>query len=197
MSAYSEQDYLNPNDPTYYAPRWLRERSKLRLSASSEPGSERRRRPVYSSPAHDSLLEEALPEALRRPLDPEVIHEPPELRELDRRTALISVAGRFGAAVGVSALVALFFAIMVPVSRDFARQPAGGASSFSGILRSITAYYQPPQRHDDSTPAASEFQTILASTRTSQAVITHEQSETLLQQFLQWRQKPGSTEAPQ
>ena len=197
MSTYSEQDHLNPNDPTYYAPRWLRERAKLRLLPSSEPGSERPKRPVSSSLAFDSLLEEAVPEALRRALDPEVIHEPPEFeRELDRRTALINVGGRFAAAIGVSALVALFFAIMVPVSRDFARQPAGGASSFSGILQSITAFYQPPQRHDDSKPAVSEFQTILASTPTSQAVITHEQSETLLQQFLQWRQKPGSTGAP-
>jgi hypothetical protein len=198
MSTYSEQDYLNPNDPAYYAPRWLRERSKLRLSPSSEPGFERPRRPVSYTPAFDSVVEEAIPEALRRPLLPEVIHEPPELEpELDRRSAVINVAGRFAAAVGVSALVALFFAIMVPVSRDLARQPAGGASSFSGILQSITAFYQPPQRHDDKKPAASEFQTILASPRTSQAVMTHEQSEALLQQFLQWRQKPGSTGAPQ
>jgi hypothetical protein len=198
MSTYSEQDHLNPNDPSYYAPRWSRERSKFRLSPSSEPGSERHRRPVSSShAAFDSLLEEALPEALRRPLDPEVIHEPPELRELDRRTAIINVAGRFAAAVGVSALVALFFAILVPVSRDLARQPAGGASSFSGILQSITAYYQPAQRHDGPKPAASELQTIMAPTRTSQTVITHEQSEALLQQFLQWRQKPDPTGAPQ
>ena len=197
MSTYSEQDYLNPNDPAYYAPRWLRERSKLRLPPPSERGFDRRRRPV-SSIAFDGLPEEAVPEALRRPLDPEVIPEPPEFaHELDRRTALINVAVRFAAAVGVSALVALFFAIMVPVSRDFARQPAGGASSFSGILQSITAFYQPPQKHDASKPAASELQTVLTSPLTNQAVITHEQSEALLQQFLQWRQKPGSTGAPQ
>jgi hypothetical protein len=198
MSTLSE-DHLNPNDPTYYAPRWLRERSALRLSTSSETSSERPRRPVSSSPPFDGLLEEAVPEALRRPLDPEVIHEPPGfVHELDRRIALISVARRFAAAVGVSALVALFFVIMVPASRDYARQPDGGASSFSGILQSIrTALYQPSRRDDDSKPALSEFQTILASTRTSPPVITHEQSETLLQQFMQWRQKPGSTETPQ
>jgi hypothetical protein len=200
MSAYSEQDHLNPNNPTYYAPRWLRESSRLRLIASSEPGSERPRDPVSSSPPFDGLLEEAVPEALLRPLDPEVIYEPPGFgRELDRRIALINVAGRFAAAVGVSALVAAFFAIMVPASRDYARPPDGGAPSFSRILQSIrTAFYQPPRKDDDSKSAASELQTILTSTRTSQAaVITHEESETLLQQFLQWRQKPGSTGAPQ
>jgi len=195
MSTYREHGNLNPNDPMYYAPRWLRERSALRLSPSSEPSSERPRGPVSSSPTFD-LLEEAVLKALRRPLDPEVIHESPGgVRELDRRVALIRGAGRFAAAVGISALVALFFAIMV---RDYARQPDGGASSPSGILQSIkTAFYQPPRREDDLKPALSEFQTILASRRTSQAVITHEQSETVLQQFIQWRQKSGSTGAPQ
>lgn len=196
MSTYREYANLNPNDPMYYAPRWLRERSALRLSPSSESSSERPRGPVSSSPAFDGLLEEAFPEALRRPLDPEVIHESPGfVSELDRRAALIRGAGRFAAAVGISALVALFFAIMV---RDYARQPDGGASSLSGILQSIkTAFYQPPRREDDLNPALSEFQTIPASPRTSQAVITHEQSEMVLRQFLQWRQKSGSTGAPQ
>src|ERR1700680_3979211 len=106
MSTYSEQDHLNPNDPIYYAPRWLRERSKLRLAASNETSSERPKRPVSSlPPSFDSLLEEAVPEALRRPLDSEVIHEPAGfVNELDRRIALISVASRFAAAIGVSAL---------------------------------------------------------------------------------------------
>jgi len=199
MSSLSEQDHLNPNDPRYYAPRWLRERSALRLSPSSETNSERARLPVSSSPSFNALYEEAVSKALQSPLDPEVIHESPEfVNELDRQLALIRVARRFAAAVGIAALVALFFVIMVPASRDYARPADGGASSFSGIWQSIrTALYQPPRRDDDAKPALSEFQTLLASTRTSPPVITHEQSETLLQQFLQWRQKPDSTEAPQ
>jgi hypothetical protein len=196
MSTYNEHAHLDPNDPMYYAPRWLRERSAVRLSPSSEPSSERPRGPVSSSLAFDGLLEEAVPRALRRPRDPEVIHESPGfVREQDRWVALIRRAGRFAAAVGISALVAMFFAIMV---RDYARQPDGGASSPSGILQSIkNAFYQPPRREDDLKPALSEFQTILASPQTSQAVTTHEQSGTVLQQFLQWRQKSGSTGAPQ
>src|SRR6266404_4356908 len=199
MSSLSEQDHLNPNDPRYYAPRWLRERSALRLSPLSEAGSERALLPVSSSPSFNALYEEAVSKALQSPLDPEVIHEPAGfVNELDRRIALITVASRFAAAVGIAALLAMFFVIMVPASRDYARPADGGASSFSGILQSIrTALYQPPRRDDDAKPALSEFQTLLASTRTSPPVITHEQSETLLQQFLQWRQKPDSTEAPQ
>jgi len=199
MSSLSEQDHLNPNDPRYYAPRWLRERSALRLSPLSETGPERAQLPVSSSPSFNALYEEAVSKALQSPLDPEVIHEPAGfVNELDRRIALITVARRFAAAVGIAALVALFFVIMVPASRDYARPADGGASSFSGILQSIrAALYQPPRRDDDAKPALSEFQTLLGSTRTSPPVITHEQSETLLQQFLQWRQKPDSTEAPQ
>ena len=119
-------------------------------------------------------------------------------REMDQQRALISVAGRFAAAVGVSAIVALFFVIMIPASRDHAQQADGGASATPGILQSIkTALYRPGQKDDDLKPALSEFQPILASTRAGQPAISREQSEALLQQFVQWRQKPNSTEAPQ
>ena len=194
MSSVSEHDHLDPNDPAYYAPPWLRERSESRLSPSRETRSEPVRGPVSAPAPVDIELENAISDALWHPLDPEVIHEPPGLvRELDRRAALMSVAGRFAAAVGVSAIVALFFVIMVPASR----QPDSGSSISSGILRSLkTALFQPGQRDDGSKSAIAEFQPILASAPTSQPA-THEQSEQLLQQFLQWRQKPSSAEAAQ
>ena len=130
------------------------------------------------------------------PLDPEVIREPPGLaEELDRGSALITVAGRFAAAVGVSAIVALFFVIMVPASR----LPDSGGSS--GIMRSIkSALLQPGQRDDASKPAIAEFQPILASAQNNQPAsqpAKREQSDQLLQQFMQWRQKPNSTETTQ
>src|SRR6476469_1073099 len=116
MSSLSEQDHLNPNDPSYYAPRWLRERSEPRSSSSQEAISEAARAPV----------------APPGPLDTEVIRERAErARELDRRAALMSVATRFAAAIGVSAVVALFFVIMVPASRQ---SDAGGTSSVVCIL---------------------------------------------------------------
>jgi len=195
MSSLREQDHLNPNDPSYYAPRWLRERPESRLPPSQETRSGTPPPPG----SLDTQLEKAVSEALWHPLDPEVIHEPPGFaREMDQQRALISVAGRFAAAVGVSAMVALFFVIMIPASRDHAQQAEGGAPASTGILQSIkTVLYRPGQKDDDLKPALSEFQPILASTRTGQPVITHEQSEALLQQFMQWRQKPGSAEAPQ
>jgi len=194
MSSLSEHEHdnLNPNEPSYYAPRWLRERSEPRLAPSHEAISEPARSPLSSLAALDTQLEKAVSNALWHPLDPEIIHEPPGLaEELDRGAALITAAGRFAAAVGVSAIVALFFVIMVPASR----LPDSGSSP--GIMKSIkSALFQPGQHGDASKPAIAEFQPILASAQSSHPA-TREQSGQLLQQFMQWRQKPNSTEATQ
>jgi hypothetical protein len=205
MSSVSDQDHLNPNDQLYYAPRWLRERAEP-LPASPAPPEKRSQSVVRPNPpphSFDALLEEAVAESLRHPLDPEVMHEPPGfVRELDRRMAILSVAGRFAAAIGVSAIVALFFVIMVPASRDYARQPEGDASSVSGILQSMrTALSQPRQRDDELKPALSEFQAILASPSPQaapapQPAAREESESSLLQSFVQWQQKPPSPTAP-
>ena len=205
MSSLSDQDHLNPNDQLYYAPRWLRERAEP-LPASPAPPEKRSQsvaRPNTLPHSFDALLEEAVAESLRHPLDPEVMHEPPGfVRELDRRMAILSVAGRFAAAIGVSAVVALFFVIMVPASRDYAKQPDGDASSVTGILQSVrTALSQPRQRDDELKPALSEFQAILAppspqAAPAPQPVAREESESSLLQSFVQWQQKPPSPSAP-
>jgi hypothetical protein len=205
MSSLSDQDHLNPNDQLYYAPRWLRERAEP-LPASPAPAEKRSQsvgRPNTPPHSFDALLEEAVAESLRHPLDPEVMHEPPGfVRELDRRMAILSVAGRFAAAIGVSAIVALFFVIMVPASRDYAKQPDGDASSVTGILQSMrTALSQPRQRDDELKPALSEFQAILASPSPQaapapQPAAREESESSLLQSFVQWQQKPPSPSAP-
>ena len=205
MSSLSDQDHLNPNDQLYYAPRWLRERAEPVPAAPVLPEKRSQSLARPNTPPHsfDALLEEAVAESLRHPLDPEVMHEPPGfVRELDRRMAILSVAGRFAAAIGVSAIVALFFVIMVPASRDYAKQPDGDASSVSGILQSMrTALSQPRQRDDELKPALSEFQAILASPSPQaapapQPVAREESESSLLQSFVQWQQKPPSPSAP-
>jgi hypothetical protein len=198
MSSLSEQDHLNPQDPAYYAPRWLRERAVPPVSPSRETRSESVRGPISPPASLDIQLESAVSDALWHPLHPEVIQEPSEFEaERDRRKALINVAGRFAAAVGVSAVVALFFVFMIPASRDHALQPDGTGSSFSGMMQSIRAVlYRATQKDDDLKPALSEFRPILASTA-SRPVMTREQSEALLQKFVQWQQKPTPTETSQ
>jgi hypothetical protein len=192
MSAL-EQDHLNPNNPNYYAPRWLREKPESPVAPSAN-ANEPVKNPIATSATLDHQLENAVSDALWRPLDPEVIYEPSGFaQERDRRKAVISVAGRFAAAVGVSAIVALFFVFMIPASRA----PDGSGAASSGTIQSIkAALFQPAPKDDDSKPALSEFRTVLAASPTGQPV-THEQSETLLQQFKQWRQKAGPTGAPQ
>lgn len=204
MSALSE-DHLNPHHPMYYAPRWLRERSGSRLAPAPETTSEPIGRPTSSGATFDAQLENAVSEALRHPLDPEVVREPPALtRELDRRMAFIGVASRFAAAVGVSAIVALFFVIMAPA----AWQPDGSGSSVAAIIQSLrAALLQPSQTEAAPKSALADFQGILATPKASESVapeqssvtveqspVTHEQTQQLLQDFVQWRQKPAPTQ---
>lgn len=173
MSSVSEQDHLNPRDPLYYAPRWLRERS-----ASVRDGSPEK---PYSPPSFENQLESVVSDALRHPLDPEVMHEP----AADSKKALWTVAARFSAAIGVAAAVALFFVVAVPMLK----QSDGDASAFVGVAESIKATFQPGE--SVSKPAISEFQSILATTPPASAA-TPEQSGQLLNQFMQWRENPAS-----
>jgi hypothetical protein len=177
MSSVSEQDHLNPRDPLYYAPRWLRERSASQRDGSSTM--------PFSPSSFDTQLESAVSNALRHPLDPEVMHEP----ERESKKALWSVAARFGAAIGVSALVALFFVVVVPGSRqsDGEQQSSALAGFAQSIKSALSQSVEPSQK-----PAINEFQALLASSPASAPVQT-EQSQELLKQFMQWGEKPEQT----
>jgi hypothetical protein len=173
MSSVSEQEHLNPRDPLYYAPRSLRERSVMRGASSETP---------FSPVSFDSQLESAVSDALRHPLDPEVMHE----SGLESKKALWTVAARFAAAIGVAALVALFFVVAVPGSRQSDGETS--TSTFSNVAQSIkTTLFQSTEA--SSKPAINEFQALLASTPPS-APAASEQDSQLLKQFMQWREKP-------
>ena len=176
MSTVSEQDHLNPRDPLYYAPRSLRERPRPAPVQGAHPDT------PFAPATFDSQLESAVSDALRHPLDPEMMHEP----GAEPRRELWSVAARFGAAVGVSALVALFFVVVVPI----ARQADGDASGIIGSIKS--ALFQSSQKDEAPKAAISEFQSILASTQSANPA-TPGQNGQLLKQFMQWQQKPNKT----
>ena len=172
MSSVSEPDHLNPRDPLYYAPRSLRERSVMRGASPETP---------FSPTSFDSQLESAVSDALRHPLDPEIMHE----SGLESRKALWTIAARFAAAVGVAALVALFFVVAVPGSRQ---SDGEQSSTFSNVAQSIkNALFQSGEASQK--PAINEFQSLLASTPPS-APPASEQDGQLLKQFMQWREKP-------
>src|SRR5438445_13622142 len=153
MSAM-EQDQPTPNDPLYYAPRRMRERPEPPLNQEMPPPPTS----VYQLP---------------RSLDPEVMQEVTALARdhVDRRKALFGAA-----AIGVSALAALFVVLMVHASQE----PDAGAS-FAAAVRSMKTA-QPQQGDGGSKPALAEFRGLLTSTEAGQDA-THEQSEKSLQQF--------------
>jgi len=134
-------------------------------------------------------------ETLRRPIDPKLLGETRALaRELERRNSLFGLTGRLVAAIGVSAIIALFFIVMMPArQRDTAASFQTAVQSFTTALSQQQQPPQPQQQPNDDTkkPALAEFQTLLTSD-TAQAAEREQserQSDKLLQQFLQWRQK--------
>jgi hypothetical protein len=178
MSSVSDQDHLNPRDPLYYAPRSLRQQSTLR--GASPPDA------AFASASFDSQLESAISDALRHPLDPEVMHEPDQ----DKK-ALWTIAARFAAAIGVAALLALFFVVAVPGSRQSEGEQSSALASFAQSIRDAL----PQSGEASQKPAINEFQALLAATPAS-APPAPEQDSQLLKQFMQWREKPEPA-APQ
>ena len=179
MSGFTEQVPLDPDDPELdYRPLRLSQRAaKLGPSVSQGARSE----PIRSSP-------------ISRPasLDPKATYERARhTRDLDRRAALFSVAARVAAVAGVVAVVALLFVIMKPASR----QSVAGSTPSDTTESTSTAPPQSSQADVEWKPALAEFKALLASPPSQPA--THEQSQQLLQNFLQWRKKVSTTEASQ
>ena len=179
MSSFSEQDPLDPDDPELdYTPLRLSERAaKLGLSVSQAARSE----PIRSSP-------------ISRPasLDPKATNERARhTRDLDRRAALLSVAARVAAVAGVVVVAALLFVIMKPASR----QSVAGSTPSDMTGSTSTAPPQSSQADVEWKPALAEFKALLASPPSQPA--THEQSQQLLQNFLQWRKKASTSEPSQ
>lgn len=191
MNATIEQKPpLSPNDPAYYAPRAPREADPARLPPLGET-------PAYRPPATsitdttlDVQLEDAVRESLRHPLDPEAVEEPPELE----RAGLLGVVGRFAAAVGAAAFVALLFVIVIP---SLQQQPSTEPSAAELINSMKAAISKSEQAARPREPQPSpELQSILASSE-SAAPASPQESEALLKQFMQWQQKPADAQDKQ
>ena len=179
MSSFTVQVPLDPDDPEPdYTPLRLSERAaKLGPSVSQGARSE----PIRSSP-------------ISRPasLDPKATNERArQTRDLDRRAALLGVAARVAAVAGVVVVVALLFVIMKPASR----QSVAGSTPSDMTGSTSTAPPQSSQADVEWKPALAEFKALLASPPSQPA--THEQSQQLLQNFLQWRKKASTTETSQ
>jgi hypothetical protein len=178
---------LSPNDPAYYAPRVPRDADAARLPRLGET-------PAYRPPATsitdttlDVQLEDAVRESLRHPLDPEAVEDPPEIE----RAGLLGVVGRFAAAVGAAAFVALLFVIVIP---SLQQQPSTEPSAAELINSMKAAISKSEQAAKPREPQPSpELQSILTSSEGGTPA-SQQESEVLLKQFMQWQQKPADAQ---
>ncbi len=189
MSAMSEESppppTSDPQDPRYYAPRRPAERVEPRLATVNERAFERANRSETSrtlpaSATLSSKLESAVYESLRRQMEPEIVPEPKDYKRLGTRRTLIAIASGVGAALALASVAALLFVTVYPREQD-----AG---------KSFAATPQATQAHQgDDKGALSQFRALVNANGQN---FTHEQSERLLQQFVQWRQKAAAVSKP-
>ncbi len=111
-------------------------------------------------------------------------------RETKPRGTLLGHAARLLAAIGVSAIIAQLFVMMMPA----ARQP-DHAQVFAAAVQSFTTALSQQHRSEDAPqPALAAFQSLLASDDSPPAA-EREPSDKVLQRFLRWRQKANPREA--
>ncbi len=160
----------------------------LRLAAVNELAALARAprpEPIRPGPPRSERIESTLPESARRRIVPEVVPEPEDFKsEMLRRKMIVGVIG-VAAAVAIASVVMLLPLNIFPKDKD-ATDP------------SVTATAAPPPQSGQTEPApkpVSEVQVPAAASDGDQN-LDHEQSEQLLQQFLQWRQKAASSDKP-
>jgi hypothetical protein len=182
MSAMSEETPLpptsNPQDPRYYAPRRPGERAEPRLATVNERARAEASRTLPASLS--TRRESAVYESLRRQPEPEIVPEPKDFTRQGTRRTLIAIASGVAAALAVASVAALLFVTVYPREQDTGRPFAAAA--------------QPATVSDDK-PALTQFRALVNANGSGQN-FTHEQSERLLQQFVQWRQKAAAVSKP-
>jgi hypothetical protein len=176
----STNNSLEALESLYAAPRRPVERNEPpRLATVSDAALARTRlevaRPLVSP---GDRLETAMSEFVRRQIKPEPVPEPTDLKGAGLRQLLAAGAIGVAVVVAIAAVVALLFVTLFPKDKDAIQSFAAAAPPLAAL---------PAQQAGD-TPkvAASQFRA-LAPKDGGGENFTHEQSERLLQQFVQWR----------
>jgi hypothetical protein len=192
MSATSEESPTNnPMDAFAPAPRRPSERPEPRLAAVGDPPLPRMPRidsridsridALRQTPAQSDRLETAMSEFVRRQLRPEAVPEPAGLKRDSRRRIMFAGA----VIVAIASAATLIFVTLFPREKDL----------IQSFAAAVPAAPSPSQSSDVAAAPSPQARTLLAENDRGEA-FTHEQSERLLQQFVQWRQQLALTAKP-
>jgi hypothetical protein len=115
-----------------------------------------------------------------------------------RRSGLVNIAARLVVAIGLSAIIPQFFVMLMPPARKPDR-----TQSFIAAVQSFMPVVSQQHRSEDIPkpavePALAGFKSLLASGETGPAVergSSETEPDTVLQEFLRWRQKANPNEA--
>jgi hypothetical protein len=177
------------------------ERSEGRPAAVFEPPVARVPRPA---PVRPDRLENVVSEFVHRPIEPEMVPEPEDLRHDGMRRILISGVIGLAAAVILTSVGALLFGSFFPKQKD-------ALQSFIAAAPPPPAHAQAQARAADDPSKLGQFRALLTqgggsqgssqasshgSTPGASQASSPEQSEQLLREFEQWRQKAASTDKP-
>jgi hypothetical protein len=162
------------------------ERAEPRLAAVNDMPMARMPRPTppRGVPTPDERIENAMAGFVRRQFEPEVVPEPVDFKLEGMRRKLVASAIGVVAVVAIAAVVALLSFSIFPKERDAIQSFAAAVPA----APAATAAFPPSEA---AKPALSQFRALVAPTGDAPQSpgVSHEQSERLLQQFVQWRQK--------
>jgi hypothetical protein len=181
-------DQKNPSnsfDPAQYASRVPRDVDPPRAPA---PDETRTYRPLATSITDTTLDASQVVVVADEPIEPQTTEEP----DVEQHGVLRTI-GRVATAAGAAAFVALLFVIIIPSLRQ--QHAATSSSEAIDLLKSAMSKSEAAARRGEP-PSLPDLHSILASSSSAEAAapVSHEESETLLKQFMQWQQKPADAQ---
>jgi hypothetical protein len=157
MSDAKHEGYLGPNDPEYYAPRELRDRTTSEQPSPTLVQNDgwRPRMPTegpplqpFGKPARrqdSEMFTKAVAQAMQEARDMAPVEAPSVLRDLSGRRALFQQVIRFSIAVAIAASIATLLVMAIPSSQRPAGQDnASLSAAWQSVKSSVTPAPQQP-----------------------------------------------------
>jgi hypothetical protein len=157
MSDAKHERHLGPNDPEYYAPRELRERTTSEQPSPTLMQNNdgwRPRTPTEGPPLQpfgkpprrqdSEMFTKAVAQAMQEARDVAPVEAPSVLRDLSGRRALFQQVIRFSIAVAIAASIATLLVMAIPSSQRPAGQDnASLSAAWQSVKSSVTPAPQP------------------------------------------------------